>query len=77
MKKKLWKKTNIVADVGDCRYCGLNIISTDSFVSFYSGDHSHYDCMKKDDELRQQVLKKIEQNINQTMETHEKRLSQN
>tara|TARA_X000001388_G_scaffold52488_2_gene38217 strand:- start:2788 stop:2988 length:201 start_codon:yes stop_codon:yes gene_type:complete len=55
MKKKLWKKTNIVADIGDCRYCGLNIISTDSFVAFLSVDEdgqrhkAHYECMKRND----------------------------
>ena len=49
MAKKIWKKTNIVADVGKCRYCSGNIVSTDSFVSFLSKDHAHYKCMKEDD----------------------------
>ena len=49
MVKKLWKKTNIIVDVGKCRYCSGNIVNTDSFVSFYPKGHAHYQCMKDDD----------------------------
>ena len=70
MVKKLWKKTNVITDVGKCKYCSGNIVNTDSFVSFYSGDHSHYDCMKKDDDLRQEVLNTIDKQINQLKEQH-------
>ena len=70
MKKKLWKKNNIVTDVGKCRYCRKNIVNTESFVSFYSGDHSHYDCMKNDDDLRQEVLNTIDKQINQLKEQY-------
>lgn len=53
MSKKLWKKTNILTDVGKCRYCSDNIVNTDSFVSFYPEGHAHYLCMKKDDHNKQ------------------------
>ena len=70
MAKKLWKKINIVTDVGNCRYCKKNIVNTDSFVSFYKSGYAHYDCMKKDDELRQEVLNTIDKQINQLKEQH-------
>ena len=39
MKKKLWKKPTILEmDVGFCRYCKKNILSTNSFVAFLSVD---------------------------------------
>ena len=60
MKKKLWKKPNAIMFVGYCRYCKGEIINTDSFVSFYSKDHAHYLCMKKDDELHQEKEKNAE-----------------
>ena len=41
MAKKLWKKINIVTDVGNCRYCKKNIVNTDSFVSFYKSGHAY------------------------------------
>jgi hypothetical protein len=47
--KKLWKKTNIIVDVGKCKYCSGNIVNTDSFVSFYPKGHAHYICMRNDD----------------------------
>ena len=54
MKKKLWKKTNIYLEVGNCRYCNEKIFNNDSFVSFLSKDHAHYLCMKEHDELHQE-----------------------
>ena len=54
MVKKLWKKTNIVVDVGKCRYCSGNIVNTDSFVSFYPKGHAHYQCMKDDDQKQKE-----------------------
>jgi hypothetical protein len=73
MKKKLWKKTNIVTDVGECRYCKKNIVNTESFVSFYNSGHAHYDCMKKDDDLKQQVLQSVEHQLHQEKENYAKR----
>ena len=70
MAKKLWKKINIVTDVGNCRYCKKNIVNTESFVSFYKSGHAHYDCMKNDDDLRQEVLNTIDKQINQLKEQH-------
>ena len=54
MVKKLWKKTNIIVDVGKCRYCSGNIVNTDSFVSFYPKGHAHYQCMKDDDQKQKE-----------------------
>ena len=52
-KKKTWVKSKqIIVRVGDCRYCGKEIINTDSFVSFYKSGHAHYNCMKIDDDNR-------------------------
>ena len=70
MAKKIWKKTNIVTDVGECRYCKKNIVNTESFVSFYKSGHAHYNCMKKDDDLRQEVLNTIDKQINQLKEQY-------
>ena len=67
MAKKLWKKTNIIVDVGKCKYCSGNIVNTDSFVSFYKTGHAHYECMKKDDDLRQKALNTITQQIDQQL----------
>ena len=67
MAKKLWKKTNIIVDVGKCKYCSSNIVNTDSFVSFYPKGHAHYLCMKKDDDLRQKALNTITQEIDQQL----------
>tara|TARA_R110001592_G_scaffold10073_1_gene52502 strand:+ start:1886 stop:2068 length:183 start_codon:yes stop_codon:yes gene_type:complete len=44
------KKKQQVNDIGKCKYCKINILSTDSFVSFYPKGHAHYSCMKKADE---------------------------
>jgi len=59
MPKKTWNKTKtIVTDVGKCRYCNDDLISTDSFVAFLSTDiygnreKAHYQCMKDDDAKR-------------------------
>jgi hypothetical protein len=73
MAKKIWKKTNIVTDVGECRYCKKNIVNTESFVSFYKSGHAHYDCMKKDDDLKQQVLQSVEHQLHQEKENNAKR----
>jgi hypothetical protein len=67
MTKKLWKKTNVITDVGKCKYCLSNIVNTDSFVSFYKTGHAHYECMKKDDDLRQRALNTITQQIDQQL----------
>ena len=63
MFKKVWKKTNIIVDVGKCKYCSSTIVNTDSFVSFYPKGHAHYECMKKDDDLREKTLNTITQQI--------------
>ena len=53
-KKKTWiKSKQIIVRVGDCKYCGKEIINTDSFVSFYQSGHAHYQCMKIEDEKQQ------------------------
>ena len=67
MTKKLWKKTNVITDVGKCKYCLGNIVNTDSFVSFYKTGHAHYESMKKDDDLRQRALNTITQQIDQQL----------
>ena len=50
MSKKTWIRKEKIADVGKCRYCHKDMISTDSFVVFVTGKKSHYLCMKKADE---------------------------
>ena len=39
------------------------MVNTESFVAFADKTKAHYDCMKKDDELREGMLNKIEQQI--------------
>lgn len=73
MKKKLWKKTNIYLEVGSCRYCNEKIFNNDSFVSFLSKDHAHYDCLRKDDDLKQKVLQSVEEQLHQEKEIYAKR----
>ena len=74
-KKKTWNKTNVVRDIGKCRYCNSSMVNTDSFVVFLSKDKNgerekaHYKCMVKDDYA--QLLKK------QKEDNDKKRLSQN
>ena len=64
MTKKTWKKpVQIVMDIGLCRYCKKSMINTESFVAFVDKTKAHYECMKKDDELRESMLNKIEQQI--------------
>ena len=64
MAKKTWKKpTSIVMDIGPCRYCKKDMVNTESFVAFADKTKAHYECMKKDDELREGMLNKIEQQI--------------
>ena len=54
MKKKTWiKKKRIITVVGDCKYCGKEIINTDSFVVFATKEPAHYQCMKLEDEKQQ------------------------
>ena len=55
-------------DIGKCKYCQKDMINTESFVVFATKEKAHYDCMKKDDELREANLKRIEEEINK--ETH-------
>ena len=50
MPKKTWVRTEKIADVGSCRYCHKDMISTDSFVAFANQTKAHYTCMKKADE---------------------------
>ena len=50
MAKKTWVRTEKIADVGRCRYCHKDMISTDSFVAFANHTKAHYTCMKKADE---------------------------
>ena len=73
-KQKAWVKPTIVSyDVGVCRYCNKDINSTDSFVAFLSKDifgereRSHYECMKKDDELRNKTQTVIADKIDQIL----------
>ena len=39
------------------------MVNTESFVAFVDKTKAHYECMKKDDELRESMLNKIEQQI--------------
>ena len=50
MSKKTWIRKEKIADVGKCRYCHKDMISTDSFVAFANHTKAHYKCMKKADE---------------------------
>lgn len=58
MKKKTWNrsKVKIVIDIGPCKYCGKDMVNTDSFVAFADKSKGHYDCMKKDDLKRSESL---------------------
>ena len=47
---KTWVRKEKIADVGRCRYCHKDMISTDSFVAFANHTKAHYLCMKKVDE---------------------------
>ena len=63
-KKKGWlKPKHILLDIGPCKYCEKDMVNTESFVAFADGTKAHYECMKKDDELRNAIRKKIEQQI--------------
>ena len=65
MKKKLWKKPKqIIMDIGKCKYCQKDMVNTESFVVFATKEKAHYECMKKDDELKQKITQKIEKDIN-------------
>jgi len=48
MSKTCVRKEKI-ADVGTCRYCKADMISTDSFVAFANHTKAHYKCMNEDD----------------------------
>ena len=64
MANKTWKKPAvIVIDIGPCRYCKKDMVNTESFVACVDKTKAHYECMKKDDELRESMLNKIEQQI--------------
>ena len=43
------------------------MVNTESFVAFADKTKAHYECMKKDDELREGMLNKIEGSIDQLM----------
>tara|TARA_R100000329_G_scaffold79616_1_gene68151 strand:- start:1027 stop:1233 length:207 start_codon:yes stop_codon:yes gene_type:complete len=65
VKKKLWKKPKqIVMDIGKCKYCQKDMVNTESFVVFATKEKAHYECMKKDDELKEKIKNKIESDIN-------------
>ena len=56
MAKKTWKKpTQIVMDIGPCRYCKKDMVNTESFVAFFDKSKAHYSCMKAEDERQQQA----------------------
>jgi hypothetical protein len=38
--------------IAPCKYCNQDVSSQQSFVAFASKDYAHYDCMKADDERR-------------------------
>lgn len=51
LKKKIWvKNKELLVRVSKCKHCQEEIVNTDSFVSFYPKGHSHYKCMKNNDE---------------------------
>tara|TARA_R100001377_G_scaffold84421_1_gene67931 strand:- start:571 stop:756 length:186 start_codon:yes stop_codon:yes gene_type:complete len=54
---KTWVRKEKIADVGKCRYCKADMISTDSFVAFANHTKAHYKCMKEDDETPKQIKK--------------------
>nr|BAR28894.1 hypothetical protein [uncultured Mediterranean phage uvMED] len=63
-KKNTWVKSKqIIVNVGICRYCKKDMTNLDSFVSFYGGGHSHYQCMREDDDLKKKVLNSVEQQL--------------
>ena len=41
---KTWVRKEKIADVGKCRYCKSDMISTDSFVAFANHTKAHYKC---------------------------------
>ena len=47
--KKVWVRKEKITNVGKCRYCKADMISTDSFVAFANHTKAHYKCMKEDD----------------------------
>ena len=46
---KTWVRKEKIADVGKCRYCKSDMISTGSFVAFANHTKAHYKCYKEDD----------------------------
>ena len=73
-KPKKLKLEDIDSYIGDCRYCSKQVTRHQSFVAFATKELGHYDCMLKDDDLKEQALKKITQEINKEIK-NEKRLS--
>jgi len=68
MAKKTWKRPKqILMGIGPCRYCKKDMVNTESFVAFADKTKAHYQCMKKDDELRNAKLKEIENNIDSVL----------
>ncbi len=65
MKKKSWRKQSqqIVIDIGPCKYCGKDMLNTDSFVAFMDKTKAHYKCMKEDHEKRSESLKFNDSNL--------------
>jgi hypothetical protein len=50
MKKKSWNRpVQIEIEIGPCKYCGKNMVNTESFVAFADKTKGHYKCMKEDD----------------------------
>jgi len=68
MTKKLWKKpTNTVLNIGCCKYCKVDMTNNESFVAFIDKTYAHYDCMKADDELRNETQTVITDKIDQIL----------
>ena len=68
MTKKLWKKpTNVVMDIGCCKYCKVDMTSNESFIAFIDKTYAHYNCMKADDELRNETQTVITDKIDQIL----------
>ena len=68
MAKKTWKKPAvIVIDIGPCKYCKKDMVNTESFVAFADKTKAHYECMKKDDELREKTQAIIEDKIDKLL----------